>query len=63
MKSVCKDCTERYTACWGNCPKYLEAKKKHDEAKQVRIKDILTNEAINSVQYNGLKKCVKKKER
>lgn len=31
MKSVC---TDRYMACWGSCPKYIEAKAAHEEQKK-----------------------------
>ena len=55
MKSVCKGCTERRTACWGSCKKYLEAKEEHDKHKKEREKAIVLHDMIESVHYNGKK--------
>ena len=55
MKSVCKGCTERYVACWGRCPKYIEAKAAHEEQKRAREKSIVLHDMIESVYYNGKK--------
>ena len=55
VESVCKGCEERYTACWGSCKKYIEAKAAHDEQKRSREKDRIMNDAIDSVHYTGLK--------
>lgn len=61
MTKICKDCSDRHPACWGSCPKYLEAKAKHDEIKRARAQDLENCKAINDVQYHGLAKW--KKER
>lgn len=61
ITNVCKDCDERHTACWGDCAKYQQAKAEHEKQKQARSQAINRNCALNSVQYNGLKR--KKKER
>ena len=61
MTDVCKDCQERYPACWGSCTKYQQAKADYEKRKQDRTQAISRNCTINSVQYNGLKR--KKKER
>ncbi len=63
MTNVCKDCQDRYPACWGSCPKYLAAKAEHDKRVEARRKANDTRVAINDVQYNGLKKHRKEKER
>ena len=55
MESVCKGCTERYTACWGSCKKYIEAKAAHDEQKKAIEKAIVLHDMIESVYYNGKK--------
>ena len=55
VKSVCKGCTERRTACWGSCKKYIEAKAAHDEQKKAIEKAIVLHDMIESVHYNGKK--------
>ena len=35
-KPPCKGCTERHTACWGDCEKYKEWKKLVDKANNAR---------------------------
>ena len=55
MKSVCKWCEERYAACWGSCPKYIEAKAAHEEQKRAIEKAIVLHDMIESVYYNGKK--------
>ena len=55
MESVCKGCAERYAACWGSCPKYIEAKAAHEEQKRAREKSIVLHDMIESVYYNGKK--------
>ena len=55
MKSVCKGCEERYAACWGSCPKYIEAKAAHEEQKREIEKAIVLHDMIESVYYNGKK--------
>lgn len=63
MTSDCKDCTERYPACWGSCPKYLEAKAKYNKVKQAKAADKERNGALNHVRYYGLAKHKKEKGR
>ena len=55
LKSVCKGCGERYTACWGSCKKYIDAKAAHDEQKKAIEKAVVLNDMIESVYYNGKK--------
>ena len=55
MESVCKGCAERYTACWGSCKKYIEAKAAHDEQKKAIEKAAVLHDMIESVYYNGQK--------
>ena len=55
MESVCKGCTDRYTACWGSCKKYIEAKAAHDEQKKAIEKAVVLHDMIESVYYNGKK--------
>ena len=55
MKSVCKGCTERCTACWGSGKKYIEAKEEHEKQKKEREKAIVLHDMIESVYYNGKK--------
>ena len=55
MKSVCKGCEERYTACWGSCQKYIGAKEEHEKQKKSREKDRIINDMLDSVHYTGLK--------
>ena len=55
MESVCKGCEERYTACWGSCKKYIEAKAAHDEQKKAIEKSVVLRDMIENVHYNGKK--------
>ena len=55
MKSVCKGCGERYTACWGSCKKYIEEKEENERQKKAREKDRIINDMLDSVHYTGLK--------
>ena len=55
MESVCKGCSDRYAACWGSCPKYIEAKEANERQKKAREKDRIMNDVIDSVHYTGLK--------
>lgn len=59
--TACKDCQERYTACWGSCPKYLEAKAAHEKRKAEKRAAHHIECAVKSVQYAGLKKHGKEK--
>lgn len=54
MNACSKDCQERSPGCHGSCPKYLEARAKHDKIMQARAQDMMNNKAINDVQYHGL---------
>lgn len=63
MTDVCKNCPDRHPACWGDCPKYQQAKAEHDKRKQAQQKANETRVIINAVQYNGLKKHRKDKQR
>ena len=53
---VCKDCQERYPACWGSCERYLEAKKELEARKAAKLKAYNMEGAVNAVQYNALRK-------
>ena len=55
MESVCKGCSDRYTACWGSCPKYIDAKEAHEKLKKEKEKAIILRDMIESVHYNGKK--------
>ena len=55
MESVCKGCAERYTACWGSCKKYIEAKEEHEKRKKAYKKYTILNDLLDSVHYTGLK--------
>ena len=46
--SPCKDCTERYEACWGKCEKYKAWKSRLEEINKRRKE----YEAKPFVQYN-----------
>lgn len=61
ITAVCKGCQERYPACWGSCPKYLEARAELDKKKEVRKAHIQMDHAIKETQYNGLHKWRKEK--
>ena len=61
ITAVCKGCQERYPACWGSCPKYLEARAELDKKKEARRAYIAKERAINTAQYNGLRKWRKEK--
>lgn len=56
MTKVCKDCQERYPACWGSCEKFLAAKEKHLQQSRAAAQDRHRNNIIKSVQYHGLKR-------
>lgn len=53
MTKVCKDCTDRYPACWGSCSKYQEARAEHEKRKQAKAKDLQTYQDINAVRHHG----------
>ena len=55
MESVCKGCAERYTACWGRCKKYVEAKEAYEKRKKAYKKYTILNDLLDSVHYTGLK--------
>lgn len=55
MKSVCKGCAHRHSACWGSCQEYIEAKAAHEKEKKAREKAIVLHEMLASVYYNGKK--------
>ena len=55
MESVCKGCTDRYTACWGSCAKYIEAKEAYEKRKKAHKKYTILNDLLDSVHYTGLK--------
>lgn len=63
IDSVCKDCQGRYPACWGSCPKYLEAKAKYERQKQAKKDWLKSENAIASVQYHAMRKFKKMKQR
>ena len=46
---VCKDCQGRYTACWGSCERYLEAKKELEARKAAKLKAYSEECAVNAV--------------
>ena len=52
---VCRNCQDRYPACWGSCQKYLDAREVHEKYKKAREKDQALNDMIESVHYNGQK--------
>lgn len=54
--TVCKDCRDRYPACWGNGPKYLAARAEHDKKKAEKCAAHRMERAISSVQYTGLRR-------
>lgn len=60
MTNVCNNCQERHTACWGTCPKYLEARQRFEEAKKIRSDNAKTEDAIKDIQFYGYLKRVKK---
>ncbi len=62
MESVCKGCSERYTACWGSCQKYLDAKATYEKQKKAREKDMMLNDMLDSVHYTGLQ-CERKRKK
>lgn len=61
ITAVCKGCQERYPACWGSCPKYLEARAELDKKKEARRAHVSKERALNTAQYNGLHKWRKEK--
>ena len=61
MAKVCKDCQDRYPACWGSCPDYLAARAERDEAKRRKYEARMTEIKINSVQYHGLDRYKKRR--
>lgn len=61
ITAVCKGCQERYPACWGSCPKYLEARAELDKKKAEKRTTHHMECAISSVQYRGLRKHRKEK--
>lgn len=59
--SVCKDCQERKTACWGSYQRYIEAKEALLERQRVVKKKLYDGARMNAVQYNGLRKARKRR--
>ncbi len=59
MNQCCKDCQERYPACWGSCSKYLEAKAEHEKLKKMRHDE----KVITSVQYHAHRMYIEQKAR
>ena len=49
----CKDCKERYKACWGSCATYQEARAKWDAVRQEQLKQQKTEYDLNSVKYHS----------
>lgn len=64
MITTCKDCAERYPACWGDCPKYLKAKAEYEREKEEYKKKVHDDQAISDVQYHAYKvrKAMKEKK-
>lgn len=63
LTKVCKDCPDRHPACWGSCPKYLEAKAEHEAVKQAYAKDRAADSLISGVQYYGLRRWQKERNK
>ena len=63
MINICQGCQERHPACWGDCPKYKEARAQHEKIQQEKIKARREMLAINSIQYHGLNKYQKRRRR
>ena len=53
---VCHNCQERHPACWGNCERYLAARKEPEARKAAKLKAHHMEGAVNHVQYNALRK-------
>ncbi len=46
----CKDCTDRYTACWDTCEKYLKVKLARDKKKEsIRRENIAVGYIVDGV--------------
>ena len=61
--TVCRDCQERHTACWGSCPKYQKARAELDKFKADKASEFKHNEAVGAVQYHGLEKNKKRRKK
>lgn len=59
ITAVCKGCQERYPACWGSCPKYLEARTELDKKKAAIYNSYKAEKNLNAVQYHGLRRAQK----
>ena len=53
---VCHNCQDRHPACWGTCERYLSARKKLEAMKATKLKAYSIEGAVNTVQYNALRK-------
>ena len=54
MICPCKDCTNRYEACWGSCPRYKEWKAPFEAAQIEKVKDRISDMAL----HDGLKRRI-----
>lgn len=48
ITECCNNCSDRHPACWGDCPKYQQAKAEHDKRKQDRAQAISRNSTIST---------------
>lgn len=54
MICPCKDCANRYEACWGSCPRYKEWKAPFEAAQIEKVKDRISDMAL----HDGLKRRI-----
>lgn len=51
---TCKDCPDRYPACWDHCEKYQAEKKKHDKKIQASRRNSDIDEYFYKLQARQL---------
>lgn len=51
-----RDCPMRHTACWQDCPEYLQQRAELTETNMARIEETKMDRAISYVQYTGFRK-------
>jgi hypothetical protein len=56
MKQIhcCKDCTERTSACWSKCERYLKEREEIDKEKELRRKCTLVDSYRTDRAYDTL---------
>ena len=61
IRRVCKDCDQRYPACWGSCEKYRAARAEYDAKLAKWKKERETTAAAKDLQFNSIERSRRRK--